>query len=88
MKTAKGFPCPCCGYLTRPERDFGTYAICPICGWEDDDVQASDPEFKGGANDISLNKAKENYRLFKTVSPRKKFQNREPLDEEVPSNEI
>lgn len=26
--------CPCCDYLTLPER--GNYLICPVCFWEDD----------------------------------------------------
>lgn len=87
MNATKSFPCPCCCYLTRPERDFGTYAICPVCGWEDDNVQASDPEFKGGANAISLRQARENYRVNKAAFPKKKFLNREPLDEEMPNHE-
>ncbi|HEI2325144.1 TPA: hypothetical protein SI485_004590, partial [Escherichia coli] len=28
------YKCPCCGYLTLPER--GQYDICPVCQWEDD----------------------------------------------------
>ena len=29
------YPCPCCGYLVFDEGP-GSYAICPVCGWEDD----------------------------------------------------
>ena len=48
--------CPCCGNKTLTTRD--EFEICGICGWEDDDVQSSDPDFAGGANDMSLNEAK------------------------------
>lgn len=52
-------PCPCCGQSTIEES--GNYEICPVCGWEDDSVQADDPEFSGGANILSL---KEVRKLF------------------------
>ena len=42
-------PCPCCGYLVFDEPP-GSYAICPVCGWEDDFVQLQWPTM-GGAND-------------------------------------
>ena len=29
------FPCPCCGYIVFLEPP-GSYAMCPICRWEDD----------------------------------------------------
>lgn len=35
-----------------------SYEICPICGWEDDLIQRKDPEFRGGANKMSLNEAR------------------------------
>lgn len=47
--------CPVCG-----EYEFetdGSYDICEVCGWEDDPVQASDLNYKGGANKMSLNEA-------------------------------
>jgi hypothetical protein len=28
----------------------GSYDICPVCGWEDDDVQLRFPAMRGGAN--------------------------------------
>uniref|UniRef100_B8HL10 Cysteine-rich CPCC domain-containing protein n=1 Tax=Cyanothece sp. (strain PCC 7425 / ATCC 29141) TaxID=395961 RepID=B8HL10_CYAP4 len=31
------YPCPCCGYKTLDQKPPGTYIICPICFWEDDD---------------------------------------------------
>jgi hypothetical protein len=43
----------CCGYLTLDEPP-GSYGICPICFWEDDDVQLVWPQLGGGANGVSL----------------------------------
>jgi hypothetical protein len=45
--------CPCC--KKGEIEGLGDYDICPVCGWEDDPVQRKDPDFEGGANDISLN---------------------------------
>ena len=59
------FACPCCGYLTLQEEPPGTYAICPVCGWEDDDVQARNPEYDVGANAISVNEARANFERFR-----------------------
>ena len=36
--------------------------IISLCGWEDDDIQNDNPDFVGGANDMSLNQAKEAYK--------------------------
>jgi hypothetical protein len=49
-------PCACCGSHTVAER--GAHEICSVCGWEDDPVQARDPDFAGGANARSLNQAR------------------------------
>ncbi|CQR71668.1 hypothetical protein SOV_04640 [Sporomusa ovata DSM 2662] len=54
------YKCACCGNETITEPDF--YEICPVCGWEDDGVQREDPDYKGGANQMSLNEAREAYR--------------------------
>jgi Cysteine-rich CPCC len=47
------FPCPGCGFLVFDEPP-GSFAICPVCDWEDDNVQAADACYKGGANGKSL----------------------------------
>lgn len=44
------FPCPCCGYLTLTEPHYGTFVICDVCFWEDDDVQLLYPDSAVGAN--------------------------------------
>lgn len=58
------YACPCCGYLTLDARPPGTWDICAVCWWEDDLVQYSDADFRGGANDVSLNEARA---VFKRV---------------------
>lgn len=58
------YPCPCCGYKTLDEEPPGTYDICEICFWEDDDIQFEDPDYEGGANVPSLNQARKNYLAF------------------------
>lgn len=47
------FPCPACGFLVFVDPP-GSFDICPICNWEDDDVQLRHPSMGGGANDESL----------------------------------
>jgi hypothetical protein len=47
-------PCPSCGFLTIEEETYGTYNICSVCGWEDDQVQLANPCTGGGANSESL----------------------------------
>ncbi|PFR99412.1 hypothetical protein COK55_32640 [Bacillus cereus] len=50
------YTCPCCGYKTLEEEPPGTFDICSICFWEDDNVQFDDPDYEGGANEESLRK--------------------------------
>jgi hypothetical protein len=53
MKNDRTKTCPICGFKTlRGDRD---YSICAVCMWEDDPIQTKDPDFWGGANDLSLN---------------------------------
>ena len=42
--------------------ELGHFDICPVCYWEDDSIQSSDPQYRGGANRISLNEARANYK--------------------------
>jgi hypothetical protein len=58
------FACPCCGYKTLEEEPNGTYNLCPVCYWEDDQIQFSDHDYTGGANRVSLKQAQKNFREF------------------------
>ena len=57
--------CPMCGnddeFITRP------YSICEKCGWERDPLQELEPDFSGGANRLSLNEAKKEWKEGRTV---------------------
>ena len=64
MLTSNKYTCPCCGYRTLAEQPPGTFDICPICYWEDDNVQFDDPDFSGGANRVSLRQAQGNFLEF------------------------
>jgi hypothetical protein len=67
MKYNKKYPCPCCGYLTLTDK-LGTFGICPVCYWEDDNLQYDNPDYDGGANGISLNEARKNYKNIGAIS--------------------
>jgi hypothetical protein len=58
VSTASDIPCPCCGFLTL-EGEYGSYAICPVCDWEDDPVQLANFTSEGGANKKSLVQAQQ-----------------------------
>jgi hypothetical protein len=60
----ESYPCLCCGYLTRDSVEIGSFDICPVCGWEDDNVQSRNPDVVGGANRASLTEAKRNFMTF------------------------
>jgi hypothetical protein len=53
MKNDKSRKCPICNHYTFTEDEI--YEVCPVCDWEDDPIQRDDPDFKGGANELSLN---------------------------------
>ncbi len=80
----KYYPCPCCGYLTITEKSPGTFEICPVCNWEDDDVQYNNIDFEGGANDESLRQARHNFKKFGSSSLRFIKQVRPPQPDEIP----
>ncbi|WP_170565665.1 CPCC family cysteine-rich protein [Ruegeria atlantica] len=88
MKTqandVKGYPCACCGFLTRSEKYYGSFDICPICYWEDDNLQADDPTFEGGSNTISLLEARENFLKIGAIKPEYVKLIRRPTGDEIP----
>ena len=48
--------CPVCG-----KNELLLFDVCEECGWENDPVQSDDPEYKGGANEMSLKEARAAY---------------------------
>jgi len=41
--------------------EFPSSNVCDTCGWEQDALQHSDPNYRGGANQCSLNEAREKW---------------------------
>lgn len=78
------YACPCCGYLTYDYEPCGDYDICPVCYWEDDKVQNEDPEYAGGANHVSLNEARDNFKKFGACEEQLTIYVREPRADEIP----
>ena len=52
--------CPVCGKYTFEDE----FDICSVCGWENDNLQACDHNYAGGANDLSVNEARIEYFLL------------------------
>lgn len=84
-KMVHRYPCPCCGYLTYLGEPGGSYDICPVCFWEDDLVQFKDHNYRGGANKMSLNEARENFKRFGAKDLDKVQFVRPPKPEEKPN---
>ena len=78
------FPCPCCGCLTLPEAPPGTFFICPVCFWEDDNVQLADSAYAGGANRVSLDEARASFRAIGAISEESRHDVRPPNPDERP----
>jgi len=58
------FTCPCCGYKTLKDESPGSFYICRVCQWTDDNLQSDDPDYveeNGTPNDVSLRKAQRNF---------------------------
>jgi hypothetical protein len=80
IKKMKKYFCACCGYKTV--EGHGDYDICPICHWEDDPVQGKDPDYKIGANKVSLKDAKRNFQEFGASDERFTDRTRKPKKDE------
>jgi len=77
------YKCSCCGYYTLIEKYDD---ICPVCRWQEDIVQKEDLDFKGGANEVSLNQARDNYKLFEVSDEKFAGRARKPLSKELVEN--
>lgn len=76
------YACLCCGYKTLKQKPPGTYSLCPVCYWEDDQIQGNDPDYEGGANQPSLRQAQEHFRTLGACDPRSVKSVRKPTAEE------
>jgi hypothetical protein len=76
------YPCPCCGYLTIVSFDHGppgTYAICPVCRWEDDYMTDA-----GGANPRPIEAVRADFRMWRDAGMPSDPKRRPPSADEVP----
>ena len=82
-KNNKKFQCPCCRNYTMDEEPTDTYEICPVCFWEDDPIQFKNHDYEGGANRITLNEARRNYKCFGAKDKRFLCHVRPPNPDEI-----
>jgi hypothetical protein len=47
-----------CRYYSVYREANNTFQVCPVCYWEDDEVQLQNTGYEGGAHMVSLNQAK------------------------------
>ncbi len=77
--------CPCCGYLTIDDSEEVITDVCDVCFWQYDEAAHREPNRIIGANKVSLNTAKENFKSFGAVEKRFITLVRAPYDDEIPS---
>lgn len=75
--------CPCCGYITIPNKGDAMCFICPICMWEIDLFIAGDNEASDLNHGLTLKEARKNYKQFGAVLESLKKYCREPKDNEL-----
>ncbi len=81
FKTKKAkYTCACCGYKTLFSNEMGE--ICPVCHWEEDYDDGSDPFHFSGANHLTLYQAQENYKMFGCFNRKMIKHARNPHDDE------
>lgn len=86
----KKIQCPCCGFFTFENDGDINFDYCDVCGWQYDVVAHNNPNISIGANKISLNEARQNYKRF-GVSKKRLIgtgQVRKPNDDELPENNL
>ncbi len=77
--------CPCCGYLTIDDSKEIITDICDVCFWQYDEVANKEPDRIIGANKVSLNTARANFKSYGAVEERFISLARAPYDDEIPS---
>lgn len=79
-------PCPCCGYITIPNKGDALAYICPVCMWEIDLFIHDENEPSDLNHGLSLKKAMNNYKKFGAVLNTLKKHCRAPKLSEYPTN--
>jgi hypothetical protein len=82
----KRIACPCCGYYTIESDDEVIVDICEVCFWQYDETAHKYPGKKIGANNISLNDARINYKHYGVSKQEYQSYVRKPHKEEFPEN--
>lgn len=59
---------------------------CEVCFWTDNAMQFDDPDYRGGANPVSLNEARANFRKFGAFSEECIGKTRKPTEDELSCN--
>lgn len=75
--------CPCCGSLTIDTTSEVITDICEVCFWQYDVTAQNMPDRIIGPNKVSLNTARENYKLFGAVERRFLEMVRLPYEDEM-----
>ena len=75
--------CPCCGNYTL-HMPIGSCELCPVCCWTDDSWAAEHPKEIGDYNEVPLETARRNYRIFSACTEALRDQTRPPEPEELP----
>lgn len=75
--------CPCCGCRTLRQR--GRLEACPVCAWADagQDERDADTVHGGPNGELSLRRARANYRRFGASAAELMDQVRKPRPEEL-----
>ncbi|MDR2528688.1 MAG: hypothetical protein LBD04_06695 [Synergistaceae bacterium] len=60
VEAGRAHKCPVCERYVFPTGN--SHEICEVCRWQDCGICESDPDYRGGPNDMSLNQAREAYR--------------------------
>ena len=68
----KSYQCPICESFSLDS--YGSYDICPVCDWEDCIGQRHDPDMVIGANWLTLNQAKTNWKEHGVVMTEKDYE--------------
>lgn len=77
-------PCPCCGYITIPNKGDALAYICPVCFWEIDLFIESEEEPSDQNHGMTLKQGRDNFLKYGSVLPRLKQYCRKPKKEEYP----